>query len=209
MKKFRPLADRILLKPGKLTQEEMEIMKTHVGVGVETIRSVLDRTPDAEFLVMAEQIASGHHEWFDGNGYPNGVKGEAIPLPARIGETRLIASPGFDFYPFFGPNVDGFDISASFFAFNFDLLYPFPKRGVEPYVGAGLVISRASVSASGLDPLPGGAVQLSNTDVGLNLKGGAFFGSAGSVRPFTEGVLVVGGNSTLLLKGGLTFTIGR
>ncbi len=132
-----------------------------------------------------------------------------FPLPARIGETRLIASPGFDFYPFFGPNADGFDISASFFAFNFDLLYPFPTSGVEPYVGAGLVISRASVNASGLDPLPGGAVQLSNTDVGLNLKGGAFFGSAGSVRPFAEGILVVGSYSTLLLKGGVLFTIGR
>ena len=130
-------------------------------------------------------------------------------LPARIGETHLIASPGFDFYPFFGPDVEGFDISASFFAFNFDLLYPFPTSGVEPYVGAGLVISRASVNASGLDPLPGGAVQLSNTDVGLNLKGGAFFGSAGSVRPFAEGILVVGSYSTLLLKGGVLFTIGR
>ncbi|MCH8252737.1 MAG: diguanylate cyclase [Planctomycetes bacterium] len=76
--------DRILLKPGKLTPEEMEIMRTHVDIGAETIRSVLDRTPDAEFLVMAEQIAYGHHEWFDGNGYPRGINGTGIPLPARI-----------------------------------------------------------------------------------------------------------------------------
>lgn len=78
------IPDNILLKPGKLTPEEMAIMRTHAAVGTETIRSVRARSPDSTFLKMAEQIAHGHHEWYDGNGYPQGVSGEAIPLSARI-----------------------------------------------------------------------------------------------------------------------------
>lgn len=78
------IPDNILLKPGKLTPEEMAIMRTHAAIGTETIRSVRARSPDSTFLRMAEEIAHGHHEWFDGNGYPQGVSGEAIPLSARI-----------------------------------------------------------------------------------------------------------------------------
>ncbi len=78
------IPDRILLKPGKLTPEEMAIMRTHVEFGADTIRSVLERAPDSDFLKMAEQIAFGHHEWVDGNGYPRGVHSPEIPLAARI-----------------------------------------------------------------------------------------------------------------------------
>ena len=78
------IPDRILLKPGKLTDQEMDIMKTHALVGAETIRSVLDRTPGALFLKMAEEITHFHHEWFNGEGYPRGLKGHDIPLSARI-----------------------------------------------------------------------------------------------------------------------------
>jgi len=76
--------DAILLKPARLNAREIEIMRKHVDVGTETIRSVLERTPDSEFLKMAEEIASGHHEWYDGRGYPKGVQGQAIPLSARV-----------------------------------------------------------------------------------------------------------------------------
>ena len=76
--------DAILLKPGKLTEDEMEIMRRHAGVGAETIRSLLARSPDSGFLRMAEEIAYGHHEWFNGEGYPCGISGDAIPLAARI-----------------------------------------------------------------------------------------------------------------------------
>ncbi len=76
--------DHILLKPGKLTPEETATMRRHAETGAETLRSVIRRTPGVRFLEMAEQIARGHHEWYDGSGYPRGLKGNDIPLPARI-----------------------------------------------------------------------------------------------------------------------------
>ncbi len=78
------IPDQILLKPGRLTEQEMEVMRTHADIGASTIQSILDHAPGTRFLQVAEQIARGHHEWYDGNGYPNGISGEAIPLPARI-----------------------------------------------------------------------------------------------------------------------------
>lgn len=78
------IPDHILRKPGKLTDAEMTIMKTHAGIGASTIRSVIERTPGADFLIVAEEIASAHHEWVDGSGYPNGLAGDAVPLSARI-----------------------------------------------------------------------------------------------------------------------------
>lgn len=78
------IPDAILLKPGRLTDTEMNVMRTHTSVGAETIRSLLDRTPDSRFLKMAEEISVAHHEWFDGTGYPNGSSGDDIPLSARI-----------------------------------------------------------------------------------------------------------------------------
>ncbi len=76
--------DAILLKPDKLSEREMEIMRSHAAVGAETIRTVMRRVPDSAFLKLAEEIAQSHHEWFDGSGYPNALAGEAIPLSARI-----------------------------------------------------------------------------------------------------------------------------
>ena len=76
--------DHILLKPGKLTPAEMAIMRTHTNVGAATIRSVVERARGARFLAMAEEVAHGHHEWYDGAGYPRGLSGKQIPLAARI-----------------------------------------------------------------------------------------------------------------------------
>jgi len=76
--------DRILLKPDKLTPEERAIMQSHTIVGRDTIRSVRRRIPDVPMLELAEQIACSHHEWFDGSGYPEGRKGNDVPLAARI-----------------------------------------------------------------------------------------------------------------------------
>jgi two-component system response regulator RpfG len=71
--------DNILLKPGKLDAEELAIMRTHARIGYE----ILKDSP-SKYLQMGAVIARGHHEKFDGSGYPDGLAGEAIPLPARI-----------------------------------------------------------------------------------------------------------------------------
>ncbi|MEW6682879.1 MAG: HD domain-containing phosphohydrolase [Nitrospirota bacterium] len=71
------IVDRVLLKPGKLTDEEFEIMKTHSAIGEKILEGV-------DFLEIARQIAASHHEKWDGTGYPRGLAATAIPLPARI-----------------------------------------------------------------------------------------------------------------------------
>lgn len=73
------IADNILLKPGKLTKQEYIVMKTHVDIGGEILAGA-----KSELLILAYEIAMTHHEKFDGTGYPNGLKGEEIPLPGRI-----------------------------------------------------------------------------------------------------------------------------
>jgi len=78
------IPDHILLKPGKLTTEEFEIMRTHTTIGARTIEHLIQKSPGVSFLVTAEQIAHSHHEWFDGHGYPQRLSGESIPLSARI-----------------------------------------------------------------------------------------------------------------------------
>ena len=76
--------DHILLKPGKLTHEEFEIMKQHVHIGSNTIKALIQKGQSQAFLEMGMQIALSHHEKSNGQGYPYGLKGEEIPLPARI-----------------------------------------------------------------------------------------------------------------------------
>lgn len=73
------IPDAILLKPGKLTQEEFEVIKTHTTIGAE----ILDGS-DAPLLQMAREIALSHHEKWDGSGYPQGLVEDAIPESARI-----------------------------------------------------------------------------------------------------------------------------
>lgn len=73
------IKDGILLKPGKLTTEEFEIMKEHARVGYD----ILKDSP-SKFLQMGAVIALGHHEKFDGTGYPHGKQGDGIPIEARI-----------------------------------------------------------------------------------------------------------------------------
>jgi putative two-component system response regulator len=75
--------DNILLKPGKLTPEEYEKMKLHVIYGVNAIM-VDSHLAVPSFIKTASEIIGGHHEQFNGNGYPNGLKGEEIPLSARL-----------------------------------------------------------------------------------------------------------------------------
>lgn len=78
------IPDCVLLKPGQLNDLEFEIMKTHTVTGAETIKAALDRFPNQRFLKMAHAITRSHHERYDGSGYPDGLKGDDIPLAARI-----------------------------------------------------------------------------------------------------------------------------
>ena len=78
------IPDAVLLKPGKLTADEFEIMKTHATIGAETLNALVDASPDAKYLRMARDIAWTHHEKFDGSGYPHGLSGRDIPLCGRI-----------------------------------------------------------------------------------------------------------------------------
>lgn len=78
------IPDVILLKPGKLTTDEFEIMKGHVHIGARALADLLRNFPGNSFLLMGIQIAESHHEKWDGSGYPHGIAKDAIPLAARI-----------------------------------------------------------------------------------------------------------------------------
>jgi HD-GYP domain-containing protein (c-di-GMP phosphodiesterase class II) len=78
------VSDRILRKPGKLDTAEFEEMKKHAAVGGTVVREALNGVTDEEYLSFASDIATYHHERWDGTGYPKGLKGEEIPLSARI-----------------------------------------------------------------------------------------------------------------------------
>lgn len=73
------ISDTILLKPGRLTQDEIKIMQKHTVFGYEILRD-----SPSKYLQMGAVIALGHHERYDGTGYPHGLARDAIPLPARI-----------------------------------------------------------------------------------------------------------------------------
>ncbi len=79
------IPDSILLKPGKLTTDEFEIMKTHTILGRDAIHCAEERLGmDMDFLTCAKEIAYSHQEKWDGSGYPDGLIGEQIPLSARL-----------------------------------------------------------------------------------------------------------------------------
>ena len=79
------IPDHILQKPGKLTADEWAIMKTHTSMGSDAI-ALAERDIDSSinFLSQAKEIARSHHERWDGTGYPDGLKGDAIPVSARL-----------------------------------------------------------------------------------------------------------------------------
>lgn len=76
--------DEILLKEGPLTTEEQVEMKKHVNYGVDIMNSTMIRSNNCGYLEIAQEIIAGHHEKWDGSGYPKGLKGEEIPLSARL-----------------------------------------------------------------------------------------------------------------------------
>ena len=78
------ISDRILLKRGKLTADEMTVMRTHAEIGARTLTEVYRHNEFSRYLGMAIDIAYYHHEKWDGSGYPKGLKGKGIPMSARI-----------------------------------------------------------------------------------------------------------------------------
>jgi PAS domain S-box-containing protein len=76
--------DALLLKPGELTGKEFEIIKRHTLMGGNALKAIESQIEGKSFLAMGKEIAYNHHEKWDGSGYPRGLKGEAIPLSARI-----------------------------------------------------------------------------------------------------------------------------
>ena len=78
------IPDAVLNKPGKLTEEEFEIMKTHTTAGEELLIRAKEELGESGYLNTALEMAAYHHEWWNGKGYPYGICGEEIPLCARI-----------------------------------------------------------------------------------------------------------------------------
>ena len=79
------IPDNILLKPGRLSTEEFEIMKTHTTRGYQILSQAIKNMKESGgFLEVAQQIAHSHHEQWDGSGYPEGLAKDQIPLPARM-----------------------------------------------------------------------------------------------------------------------------
>jgi len=78
------IEDLILRKPGPLTATERQRMQLHTVLAGDCLQGIARRLGDSDFLTMAREIALAHHERWDGGGYPNGLKGEKIPLAARI-----------------------------------------------------------------------------------------------------------------------------
>lgn len=80
------IPDSILLKPGKLTDDEFVVMRTHAAMGHDALVAAETELeiPESSFLRLAREIAVGHHERWDGTGYPRGLSGDRIPLSARL-----------------------------------------------------------------------------------------------------------------------------
>lgn len=78
------IQDSILLKPGPLTDDEMEIMKKHAYYGYQTLNDAEKKLDGESFLTIAKEMAYTHHERYDGQGYPRGLCGEDIPIPGRL-----------------------------------------------------------------------------------------------------------------------------
>ncbi|MDR2572112.1 MAG: response regulator [Oscillospiraceae bacterium] len=78
------IRDDILMKPGKLSDEEFDEMKMHTIYGAEIIKKIESSATESDFLLFAEIMAESHHEKWDGKGYPHGLKGDEIPLMGRL-----------------------------------------------------------------------------------------------------------------------------
>ena len=78
------IPDAILNKPGRLTAEEFDVIKTHSAIGANILLDLPIEQQGAPLIKVASEICRWHHERYDGNGYPDGLKGEEIPIAAQV-----------------------------------------------------------------------------------------------------------------------------
>ncbi len=78
------IPDAVLLKPGRLSDEEFDVIKRHTNLGGDAIKAIEMQIEGQSFLALGKEIAYNHHEKWDGSGYPRGLNGKGIPLSARI-----------------------------------------------------------------------------------------------------------------------------
>jgi putative two-component system response regulator len=84
------ISDIILLKQSSLTKEEYQEICKHTIIGAHVLKTIYDRTPNQKYLETAMRIAEGHHERYDGTGYPQGLQGDDIPLCCRIASVASV-----------------------------------------------------------------------------------------------------------------------
>lgn len=128
--------DRILLKPGKLSGPEFELMKSHTLIGAEILSG-----SDWPVLQMAEQIALTHHERYDGTGYPRGLEGESIPLEGRI----VIVADNFDALTHTRPYAEAWEPERAAAEVERMSARQFDPRVVEAFAGLDLAALLAPV----------------------------------------------------------------
>ncbi len=151
------IPDRVLLKPGRLTAEEFEIMKQHACIGGNTLEAAVRANPEAQFLAMAREIALTHHERYDGTGYPRGLREEEIPLCGRITAvadvydaltTRRVYKPRMSHETARGIILDGRGTH-----FDPDLIEAFLRREKD-FISVGRRLDEGAFSAAGTSSLP-------------------------------------------------------
>ena len=165
------------------------------------------RTAAAFFVLalVAAPPADAQTSWELGPQVGYDIDREELVLGAssriHVPSAPVTFNPSFEFYP----SIGGQGVDASLFVMNFDVQYQLQAQSIEPYVGGGLFWRRASV---GLD-VGGLPVNVTDSNLGLNLKGGMVFKTSGSMMPYAEaGLALGGGTESFILKGGVLFPIG-
>ncbi|MBQ9537574.1 MAG: HD domain-containing protein [Desulfovibrionaceae bacterium] len=137
--------DAILNKPGKLTPQEFAVMQNHAVVGGEIIGHIIELVPDTDYLLEAQAIATYHHEWWNGKGYPAGLEGEAIPLSARI----MAVADVFDALVSKRAYKDGLSLDRAFAIIKEESGQHFDPRVVEAFFAAETEVVRVKQAFAG------------------------------------------------------------